>query len=307
MKKLILQRTLSSVLIICAISVLVFLMLHLSGDPIALLAPPGASQELYDLLRAKYGLDQPLVTQYLIFARNAITAGDFGESYYYNRPAMPLVLSRFTATLELTAAAMLISILISFPAGILAAVKWNSWVDNITRFFILLGQAAPPFWVGILLILVFSVQLGMFPPSGREGITSVFLPALTIGAATSAMFTRLIRSSMLDILSADYIRTARAKGLRQSVVLYKHGLRNALIPVITTMGVVFGFLMGGSIVVETVFAWPGLGRLLIHAIHTRDFPVVQAAVFVFAASFVVINFLVDVLYGYIDPRLRYED
>lgn len=306
MKTLIAHRLLYSLLVVLTITVLVFLMLHLSGDPITLLAPPGASAELAELLRARYGLDKPLWTQYWIFLQNAVTRGDFGESYFYNVSAIQLVLERFRATVELATAAMLFAIVVSFPVGVVSAVKFGSWIDHLTRFVVLLGQAAPPFWVGILLILLFSVRLGWLPASGRGGPEALILPALTLGAFTAAMFTRLIRASMLDVLTEDFVRTARAKGLYEASVVFKHSLRNALIPVITTMGVVFGFLLGGAIVTETVFAWPGLGRLLVHAIHTRDFPIVQAAVFVYAVTFVALNFAVDVLYGLIDPRIKHD-
>lgn len=306
MRTLIWRRLLYSVLVVWIITVLVFLMLHLTGDPITLLAPPGASAELAELLRVRYGLDKPLWTQYWIFLQNVVTRGYFGESYFYNVDAIRLVLERFRATVELAGAAMLFAITVSFPMGVISAVRHDTWVDHVTRFVVLLGQAAPPFWVGILLILLFSVRLSWFPASGRGGLEALVLPALTLGAFTAAMFTRLIRASMLDVLTEDFVRTARAKGLLATSVIFKHALRNALIPVITTMGIVFGFLLGGAIVTETVFAWPGLGRLLIHAIHTRDFPVVQAAVFVYAVTFVVLNFTVDVLYGLIDPRIKHD-
>jgi len=300
------RRLLYSALVVLIVSMLVFLMLHLSGDPITLLAPPGASPEFAELLRSRYGLDKPLWTQYWIFLTNVVTRGDFGESYYYNVSAIQLVLARFQATIELASSAMLVAILVAFPLGVTSAIRYGTWADHLTRFLVLLGQAAPPFWVGILLILLFSVHLGWFPASGREGLSTLVLPATTLGAFTAAMFTRLIRASMLDVLTEDYVRTARAKGLLNTSVLLKHALRNALIPVVTTMGIVFGFLLGGAIVTETVFAWPGLGRLLVHAIQTRDFPLVQAAVFVYAVTFVILNFLVDVIYGFIDPRIKHD-
>jgi len=306
LRRYIIRRVIFCFLIVVGVSILIFAILPLTGDPINIMLPPGASEEVREALIAHHGFDEPMINRFFIFIRNAFLRGDFGYSFHYRAPALPLVLSRFPATLELSAFSIIISALISFPAGILSAIRRNSLADNIVRVFVFIGQGAPTFWTGLILIMIFSVRLRIFPVSGRSGLLSLVLPSLTIAFFISAMFTRMIRSSMLEVLSKDYIRTARSKGLFEKTVIYKHALRNALIPVITTMGIIFALLLGGSVVVETVFAWPGIGRLLVSAIHNRDFPVIQANIFVFAICFVFINLFVDLLFGYIDPRIKYN-
>jgi ABC-type dipeptide/oligopeptide/nickel transport system permease component len=265
--------------------------------------PPDASAEDVERFRQQMGFNDPVVVQYLRFLRGALQ-GNFGESLRHGEPAMALVLERLPATFELAGAGLLIAVSLAIPAGILSAVRRNSPIDYVSTVVALLGQAMPTFWLGIMLILVFSVQLGWLPSSGRGDVEHLILPAVTLGLFTTARITRLTRSGMLEVLGQDYIRTARAKGVGEPPVVWKHALRNASIPIVTIVGIELGTLLGGSVITETIFAWPGVGRLSVQAIFNRDYPVVQAAVFILATTFVVVNFLVDVTYTYLDPRIR---
>ena len=229
---------------------------------------------------------------------------DFGKSFYSHRPVTDLILERLPATVELAAAALLVAVIIAFPLGILAAVKKDTLVDRGAMGFSLLGVSIPNFWMGPVLIMVFSIWLGWLPVSGRDGIQSLVLPAITLGTALAAILSRMVRSTLLEVLSEDYIRTARAKGLRESVVIIRHGLRNALLPVITMLGLQLGVLLGGAVITETVFSWPGIGKLTIDAILRRDYPVVQASVLLISFSYVLVNMLTDQVYAWIDPRIR---
>jgi len=287
------------------ISTIVFVVLRLSGDPATLLLPQEASVEDVMRLRHDLGLDAPLLLQYLRFLGSSV-AGNFGESLRHREPAMALVRSHLWATLELSFAAFCVAAVVAVPIGILAAVKPHSFQDHAVMTLTLIGQSAPTFWIGIMLILAFGLELRWFPIGGRGTFSHLVMPALTLGAFAMASIARLTRSAMLDVLRLDYINTARAKGLSNRRVIWKHALKNAAIPVVTIMGLQFGALLGGAVVTETVFSWPGIGRLAIQGIYNRDYPVVQASVFIAAAFFVLINFVVDLLYTIFDPRIRYE-
>jgi peptide/nickel transport system permease protein len=294
-----------ALLALWGISTIVFGVMRLSGDPAVLLLPQEASREDVQRLRHDLGLDEPLLVQYGRFLGHAVT-GNFGESLRHKEPAMQLVRDHLWATLELALAAFGIATVVAVPIGILAAVKSNRSYDHIVMSLALIGQSAPTFWIGIMLILGFGLGLRWLPIGGRGTVWHLVLPALTLGAFAMASIARLTRSAMLDVIRLDYITTARAKGLREGWVIWRHALKNAAIPVVTIMGLQFGTLLGGAVVTETVFAWPGIGRLAIQGIYNRDYPVVQASVFVAAAFFVGINFCVDLLYTLLDPRIRYE-
>jgi ABC-type dipeptide/oligopeptide/nickel transport system permease component len=287
------------------ISTIVFVVLRLSGDPAMLLLPQEASVEDVMRLRHDLGLDDPLLLQYLTFLGNSVV-GNFGESLRHREPAMALVRSHLWATLELSFAAFCVAAVVAVPLGVLAAVWPRSLCDQAVMTLTLIGQSAPTFWIGIMLILGFGLELRWFPIGGRGTFAHLVMPALTLGAFAMASIARLTRSAMLDVLRLDYINTARAKGLSNGRVIWKHALKNAAIPVVTIMGLQFGALLSGAVVTETVFSWPGIGRLAIQGIYNRDYPVVQASVFIAAAFFVMINFAVDLLYTLLDPRIRYE-
>lgn len=299
-----LKRLWHTVFVIIGISVISFFFIHLSGDPVMLMLPADASMQEIEQLRHKLGFDQSIPVQYMHFVANAVT-GDFGESLYYHVPAMQLILERLPASLELAFAAMFIALVVSVPIGIISAVYRGSALDMGSMLAALFGLSMPHFWLGIMLILIFSVELGWLPTSGRGSLAHLVMPAVALGLSLMAMFARLTRSVMLEVLSLDYIRTARAKGLGEFMVIGKHALKNALIPLVTVAGMQFGFLIGGTVIIETVFAWPGVGRLVVQAIFNRDYPLVQAIVLILAVIFVVVNLLVDMLYVYLDPRISY--
>ncbi len=284
---------------------LVFFLIHLvPGDPVEVMLGETATSADKEFLRRELGLDQPLRNQYLRFLTGLVT-GDLGRSLYQEGSVTELILLRFPATLELTVAAMGVALLIAFPLGIAAAVRRGSWTDRLSLFFSLLGLAMPNFWLGPLLIMVFSIELGWLPVSGRGGLDHLVLPALTLGTAMAAILTRMIRSSLLEAIHEDYIQTARAKGLTESRVWLKHALRNSLLPVITIMGLQFGSLLAGSVITETIFMWPGIGHLTIQAIQTRDYPLVQGCILVISISYLLVNLLTDIFYHVADPRIRY--
>ena len=285
---------------------LVFAALRLSGDPAATMLPGDASVDELRDLRRELGLDQPIHLQYAQFLLGAIT-GDFGTSLRHQEPAMRLVLERLPATLELAFAALLLSVAIGVPLGIVAALHRGRIADMLAMAFAVVGQATPYFWMGIMLILVFAVELRWLPTSGRGGFDRLVLPAVTLGTHFMAVLARLTRTSMLETLGQNYVTTARAKGLTERVVVLVHALKNAAVPVVTLIGLQFGTLLGGAVVTETIFAWPGVGRLAVQSIFVRDYPVVQAGVFVLALTFVAINLLVDLLYGWLDPRTRTQE
>lgn len=306
MLQYILKRLWHTVYVIIGISMISFFFIHLSGDPVLLMLPGDASDQEIEELREQLGFNDPLYVQYFRFASKAIR-GDFGESLYYHVPVMELVIERLPASLELAVAAMVFALVLAVPIGIISAVRRGSMLDMGSMLGALLGLSMPHFWLGIMLMLLFSVHLGWLPTSGRGTMAHLIMPAVSLGLSLMAMFARLTRSVMLEVLSLDYIRTARAKGLREEIVISKHALKNALIPLVTVAGMQFGFLIGGTVIIETVFAWPGLGRLVIQAIFSRDYPLVQAIVFVLSLLFVGMNLLVDILYVYLDPQISYSE
>lgn len=293
----------TAALVLLCVATIAFFLVRLSGDPVKVLLPPDATAAQEDTLRASLGLDRPLAVQYLDYLWG-LPRFDFGTSLFYDQPVATVLLERLPATLELAAAALVIALLIAVPAGILAAVRRGRAGDTGVMAGVLIGQSTPPFWVGILLILVFAVQFRMLPASGYGTAAHLVLPAVTLAIYSIAVIARLLRSSLIDVLGSDYIRTARAKGLGTGSVVLRHGLRNASLPVVTVVGLEVGSLLGGAILTEQVFAWPGVGRLTVEAVANRDFPLVQATVLFFAATFVLVNLLVDLSYTLLDPRVR---
>jgi ABC-type dipeptide/oligopeptide/nickel transport system permease component len=285
------------------VSTVVFVVMRLSGDPVPLLLPPDAPRSEFARVRAELGLDRPLPVQYGVFLTNVVR-GDFGRSIHFREPALRVVVGYLPATLELGLTAFVLAAAVALPVGLLSAIRRNTTLDHVAMGFALVGQSAPTFFMGILLILLLSLQAGLLPTSGRGHWTNLVLPAVTLGAFAMASMARLTRSAVLEALGADYVRTARAKGLSETMVVAKHTLKNAALPIVTITGLQFGTLLGGAVVTETVFAWPGIGRLAIQSIYNRDYPVVQCVVFLSAALFIVINFCIDVLYGVLDPRVR---
>jgi peptide/nickel transport system permease protein len=297
-------RLVQSIVVVLGVLILVFLILNLTGDPARLMASPQATLEDIERLRRKMGFDRPLPEQFLRFLVGAVR-GDFGHSLRYaDQPALAIVIERFPATVELALATLAWCIPVALGLGLVAAVRQRSVHESVAMTTALLGQSMPSFWLGLMLILIFSVNLGLLPSSGRGTFAHLVLPALTLGGFFMARLTRLVRSGVLDVLGQDYVRTARAKGLAERMVVIRHALKNAAIPIVTIVGLDIGTLLGGAVITETVFAWPGIGRLAIEAIAARDFPVVQADVFFIALAFVVINLGVDVLYTWLDPRVR---
>ncbi|ADO43976.1 ABC transporter permease [Ketogulonicigenium vulgare] len=304
MPKFLLVRSLEALVALWVITLIVFGLTHLSGNPVGALLPDDASQEQIDFLIARLGLDQPLPVQYWRFLTNALQ-GDFGQSMKWpGESAMQVVLTRMPATLQLGGTAMLISIVIAIPLGVVAAARRGSWVDSTAQAIALVGQSMPSFWLGIILIWVLSVWLGWFPTSGAGSLWHLVLPAVSIAWFQISALTRLTRSAMLEVMDAEYIKLARAKGVSEVKITWKHALRNAAIVPLTYFGVLAGSVLTGSVVIETVFSWPGLGWIAIEAIKARDFPVVQSVVIVFAVIFILANLLVDLLYAYVDPRIR---
>ena len=305
MKQYIIRRAGYSLLSLFLLSLTIFLFVRVTGDPVALLTEPGASQEDIEAMHRQFGLDQPLWVQYWHFIASFIT-GDFGQSFYYRTPVLELYLSRLPNSLMLAAAAMALSLLIGIPSGILAAVNVNGWWDRVGKIFSLLGLSLPSFWVGLVMILFFSVYLGWLPSSGAGTVSHLIMPAFALGWFFAAAHMRMTRSSMLEVMGSEYVKLARLKGLPERMVITKHAFKNALIPVLTLAGINLVIMVNVAVVVETVFAWPGIGRLLYEGIAFRDFPVVQATVLLGGVMIVVVNLLVDILYAVIDPRIRLE-
>ena len=299
------RRILQIIPVLIIISFIVFSLVFVAGDPVSLMLPEDATQEDVELLRESLGLDKPFLVQYGTYLLNVVQ-GDFGDSYRYGEDALSIVLERLPATLELAFAALFIAIVVSIPLGIWSATRKNTGLDLIATGASVLGKAMPNFWVGIMLILLFSVTLGMFPVSGRGTLAHLVLPAITLGTGIAAEMTRLIRSSMLDTLGQDYVRTAKSKGLKDSIVIYKHAFRNSLIPVITIIALQTSTVVGGTLITETVFSWPGLGQLLIQAVNTRDMAIVQASVFIIALMVILMNLFADIMYRVLDPRIKYK-
>ena len=299
----ILVRRLVRLVVICVgISLITFLLMHLSGDPVAMILPE-ATEADRAILRQAMGFNRPLVLQYGSFMGRAVR-GDFGQSLYHRSPALPLVIERMPTTLLLTLLALLLAVSIAIPAGIFTAVKRYSVYDYFATVGVLLGQSMPVFWTGIMLILLFAVGLNLLPASGWESWQATVLPTVTLGTFQAPLFLRMSRSAMLEVLGLDYVQTARAKGLDEWLVIVKHALKNAAIPIVTVIGLQFGVLLGGALVTETVFAIPGTGRLIFRAIQQLDFPVVQAGVMMLSLVIVAVNFMVDLLYLYLNPQVR---
>jgi peptide/nickel transport system permease protein len=292
-------------MVLFGVLTIVFFLQRLSGDPTDLLLPVDASEEIRQEMRHEMGLDQPLPLQYVRFIGNALR-GNLGESYKFKQPALSLVIERLPNTVLLATSALFLALLLSIPLGIIAAVFRNSWVDTSATGVSLVGQAIPVYWLGLLLILLFSVQIRWFPSMGGGSPKALVLPAVTLAVYSMARIARLTRSAVLDVLNQEYVMVARSKGLTERVVLFKHVLRNAAIPIATMVGLQFGGLLGGAVLTEMVFSWPGIGRLAVQAVYSRDFPVVQAVTLVVAALFSGINLLVDVLYAVLNPQIRLE-
>jgi peptide/nickel transport system permease protein len=305
-QRYIVRRLLQAVITLFLVSVIVFILGRLTGDPVALLLTEYSTEEDKIRLTRQLGLDKPLPEQYAIFIGNALR-GDLGRSIRGERaPALELILERLPATVQLAVTAVLISSLIGVPLGVVAAVKKGSFLDTAVRILALIGQAAPVFWLGIVAMYVFSVQLALLPTSGYGEPEQFVLPVFAMSCFMVAAFLRLTRSGMLEALESEYVKLARIKGVSETVVIWKHALRNSLIPVVTYMGTILGRMVTGTVVIETIFAWPGIGRLAFEAVMLRDFPVLQAVVLFMAAAFLSINLIVDILYAYIDPRIRYS-
>ncbi|HET6368352.1 MAG TPA: ABC transporter permease [Pseudomonadales bacterium] len=303
MKRYVLRQLVQLVVVIIGISILSFGILYVLGDPVLLLLPQNAGKEEYERYHRLLGLDKPLYVQYWKFASKAVQ-GDFGKSWYADTPAFRLVLERMPPTLYLTSAGLVTALLIALPLGILAALKRHSFLDNLCTMIAVAGQAVPIFWLGIMLIIIFAVRLKALPASGYGTWQHFLMPAFCLGAFLAPITMRLVRSGVVEVMNMEFIKTARAKGVGERMVVIKHAFRNACIPVITVLGLQFGQLLGGAIVTETVFAWPGVATLAVDSIRNQDFPVVQCSVVLLALLIVSINFVVDMIVALIDPRIR---
>jgi peptide/nickel transport system permease protein len=296
-------RLATAVLVILGVSIVSFFLTFLTGDPAEIMLPPGATAAQIEKFRVEWGFDDPIIVQYWRFLKRAVH-GDFGISLRHGQQSLPLIAARLPATLQLTVTAMLLAIVLAVPLGVLAATHRGGPVDLLAMGVALVGQSVPNFWLAIMMILLFAVSWGLLPTSGRGGLLHVVMPATAIAINLMALLTRLVRSTMIEMLSEDYVRTARAKGLRELFVTSRHALPNALIPLVTVVGLQFGYILGGAVVIETIFTWPGVGLFTIQAILNRDYPVVQASVFILATAVVLINLTVDLLYFWLDPRIR---
>jgi peptide/nickel transport system permease protein len=302
----VIRRILLVIPILFGVTLVVFVILHsMPGDPAQVIAGLDSSKEVLDRIRKDLGLDRPLPVQYLSLMESIFIRGNLGYSYRTRQPVSVEIKRRYVNTGVLAASAIVVAVLIGVPCGIICAVRHN-WMDRFLAIVSLIGLSTPAFWSGLLLIILFSVYLGWLPAGGKSGFRSLVLPAITLAIPAAGVIARMVRTSLLEVLRENYIRTAKAKGLPQIQVVLKHGLRNALIPTITVIGLQVGYLLGGSVVVETVFSWPGLGQLIITGILSRDYPMVQGAILVMALAFILINLLVDLLYTYLDPRIQYE-
>lgn len=299
----IVSRLAQAVVVLCGISTIVFVATHFAGDPVAMMVPQGTPRAEIEELRHQLGYDAPLGIQYVRFLGH-LGRGDFGESLSYNQPALGVVLAHLPVTIELAVSSTVFMLVTGVPLGIVAAIRRNSPVDRLGLVIALLGQSAPTFWLGIMLILLFSVHWRLLPSIGNQGLASLVLPTVALGSFSTAKVSRLMRSGMLEVLASDYLRTARAKGAREWSVLVRHALPNAIMSTMTVVGLEFAVLLGGAVITETVFAWPGMGRLAIQAIGALDVPLVQADVFTFAVLLLLVNLLVDLTYPLLDPRMR---
>jgi peptide/nickel transport system permease protein len=299
------RRLIAAVVTLFGVSIVVFLMMHLlPGDPARVIAGLLASEADVARMRTQLGLDQPLIIQYLTFASNLLH-GDLGVSARTSEPVLREVLARLPATMELAVVSTTLAAVLGIVAGVISATRRNSILDFVISALTLFGMSMPVYWLGLMLIILFAVQLQLLPAAGNEGLSSIILPALTLTAFSVALIARMTRSSMLDVLHQDYVRTGRAKGLQERRIIFRHALKNAFIPVLTVVGLQFGTLLGGAVLTESVFGWPGIGQLLLNSIFSRDFPMVQGIVLVFATLFIFLNLAVDLMYAYIDPRIHY--
>jgi peptide/nickel transport system permease protein len=296
-------RLATAVLVIVGVSVVSFCLTFLTGDPTEIMLPPGATAVQIAKFRADWGFADPLPVQYWRFLRRAVH-GDFGVSLQHGQSSLPLIAARLPATLQLTVTAMVLAIALAVPLGVLAATHRGGTLDLFTMGVALFGQSVPNFWLAIMMILLFAVSWGLLPTSGRGGVAHVVMPAAAIAINLMALLTRLVRATMIEVLAEDFVRTGRSKGLREAAVVLRHALPNALIPLVTVVGLQFGYILGGAVVIETIFTWPGMGLFTIQAIMNRDYPVVQASVFILATAVVLINLAVDLLYVWVDPRIR---
>ena len=305
MQRYIIIRLVQAVFTLIGVSIIIFSLARLSGNPVDVLIPEEADAEVIERITKIWGLDQPWYQQYFTFVRNA-ARGEFGPSFkWQGRTAMELVLLHLPATLQLAALSIGVSVLLAVPIGVMSAVKKGTMLDTIGKLIALLGQSLPSFWLAIVLIWIFAVQLGWFPTSGRGGISNMILPGVALGWFSVASFMRLTRSSMLNVLDSEYMKLARIKGLSEWKVVWKHGLKNAAIPPLTVFGAIVVGQMTGSVTIETVFAWPGIGLLALQAVNARDYQVIQAVTLFISMLFIGMNLLIDILYAYLDPRIRY--
>lgn len=302
MTALIVRRVMRLIVVLVGVSVVTFGILQASGDPVALIMPEAPEADRA-VLREAMGFNDPIVVQFGRFVAST-ARGDFGQSFFHRAPALPLVLERMPTTLLLTVLAMVLALVVSIPAGIVSAVRRNSWLDHGVTVIVFLGQSMPVFWTGIMLMLLFAVQWRLLPVSGWDTWSALVLPAFTLGTFSAPLLLRIIRSSMLEVIGLDYVRTARAKGVSEWFVICRHALVNAALPLVTVAGLQFGLLLGGAVITETVFAVPGVGRLIVNSIRQLDFPIVQAGVFLLATIIVLVNFVVDMLYIYLNPQIR---
>jgi ABC-type dipeptide/oligopeptide/nickel transport system permease component len=302
MKHFILRRLVQTAFTAVLVSLIVFAMARLTGDPTLTLLPAEATEQDRNFFRKQYGLDRPLPVQYLTYVGNVLR-GDLGVSFRYREPALGIVLERLGATLQLAVTSMILATLVALPLGVLSAIRRGTWLDAAVRAFAALGQSTPSFWLGLILVLVFAVELGWLPTSGRGGLQHLILPAVTLSFFTAGAVARLTRANMLESMRSDFVRFERLAGLPEHAIVLRHALRNAAIPVVTFMALQFGVLLSGAVVTETVFAWPGIGLLVVDAISTRDYPVIQATVLVTAFLILLLNLAVDLLYGWLDPRI----
>ncbi len=305
MLKYIIKKIILMIPVLIGLTIIIFLILHLApGDPVDLIVGPNATPEVYENIRRDLGLDKPLLTQYMVFV-GKLLKGDLGDSILQRRPVMDMIIQRFPITLEVGVWALILSFVIAIPTGILAAVNRNSTLDYAAMTFALVGVSMPTFFLGLLLLYFFAFRLGWFPVSGYGTWRHLILPVIAIGVTDAAVTARMVRSSMLEVIGQDYVRTARAKGLDENKVINKHALKNALIPIITLLGMRMGWIMGGSVILEIVFNRPGIGRLMVDAIFSRDYPVVQGSMLLLTASILLGNLIADILYAVADPRIKY--
>jgi len=300
------RRLLMLIPVLLGVSLVVFSIVHIiPGDPARIMAGVDATGEEIELIRRQLDLDKPVYIQYFLWM-SKVLSGDLGRSIVTNQPVLPEIIHRFSATLQLTLAAIILAVLMGVTVGVVSATKPYSLFDHLSMVSALFGVSMPIFWMGLMFIFLFSVTLGLFPSSGKDGIEHIVLPALTLGLASTGIIARMTRSSMLEVLGQDYVRTARAKGATEDDVVYRHALKNAMIPIVTIVGLQFGYLLSGAVLTETVFNWPGIGRLMVDSIFNRDFPMIQGAVLLVASSFVLVNLLTDLLCAYLDPRVKFE-